>query len=306
MKKQLLTLLTTASILFLTGCADPQTAGNDATDIVDTTQGESITESQSQDAGTTETADTDLETDTETSAEIAEPTTEQSMEEWLTEIGKQGTICMAVWNDTTSTKHIIENEETYERQDGDRFFMCTPSKVKENLSDSTIGHKLNKPSDNYLEVTLDDFLGEATICFDVICLDGEQGHIQFDLTYSGTTTSNPTTDAPYLPGLYWTMDLGLATPTIVVYNDTTNFKQILDEGATYQFCQGDELAVYLPDNYIYDSTNMGNDNLTLIVNVVWIDWTGVDLGNEFTFEFNAQNTDTLEKFTTQVTLLPIQ
>lgn len=300
MKKQLLTLLTTTSFILLIGCADNASTVKNTVDTVETAQTESTVESQETEFESMEDADM------ENTEEATEPITEQTMEEWLTETGKQETICMAVWNDANSTKHIIENEETYERQEGDRFFICTPSCFENGHSTVVINYEFGKPTDNYLEVILGGFKGTEDIFYEVNCSNGEQGTIHFSLVSSGTAiTSSETVDAS-LPGLQWTMKLGLDTPKIVVYNDTTGFKQILDEGATYQMCEGDELAIYLPENYTYVSTNMGEDNLSLIVNVVWMNWTGVDLGNGFTFEAIAQNTDTSEQFVTHATLLPIQ
>lgn len=246
------------------------------------------------------------EVEVESTEEVEdEPVAEQTMEEWLTEIGSKGTICMAVWNDKNSTKHIIENDETYERQDDDKFFICMPSKFKECNCIVVIGNEFGKPTDNYLEVTFESFSGEEDITYEVICSGGEEGKIHFTLVSSGTAVAPSTTVDEDIPGFYWAGDLGYDTSKIVVWNDAKGFKQVLDEGATYQLCEGDELAVYLPENYTYNSSNI-EGNLSLVINLILVDVNELEIGDKLDFEITTCNTETSETITSHVTLLPIQ
>jgi len=275
-------------------------SATDDSDVMESDQSadgisESEADGESEDMSETENTETDTE----------ELEAEQTMEEWLTEVGSEGTICMAVWNELDSTKHIIENDTTYERQEGDRFFICTPSKFKEGHSRVAMDYKFVRPYDNYLEVTYPGFSGEEDITHEITCSGGEEGKIHFTLASSGTQISSSTTDNTDIPGFYWAGDLGYDTSKIVVWNDAKSFKQVLDEGATYQLCEGDELAVYLPENYIYNSSNI-EGNLSLVINLLLIDVQELEIGEKLDVEITTSNTETSELVTNRVTLLPIQ
>ena len=292
-KKYLIVLALTAMTLTLSGCgnqADNSPANTVSTEIaatesVETTPDVEATEDVSV-AATPEAAETTEE----------EPAPEETMENWLTEVGKQGTICMAVWNDANSTKHIIENDETYEMQEGDRFFICTPSKLKKSSLTMRFKHEYGKPSDNYVEIKFPLVTPKEDIACDITCSNGEQGSTNFTLTCSIPDK---------LMGLHWANELGYDTPKMVVWNDTTGFKQELESPATYQLCVDDQLAIYSPEEYYIDSKNY-QGNHTILSHVAFIDWTQIDLGEAFDLEITMRHFETLEPITFHVTLLPVQ
>lgn len=246
-------------------------------------------------------AEPEPEVEVETTEEVVEePVTEQTMEEWLTEIGSQGTICMAVWNDVNSTKHIIENDETYELQNGDRFFICTPSKIKKNTWTMRIKKENGERVDNYMEVVFQGLTDKEDITCETTCAGGEQGIIHFTLLCSGTS------DSDKMLGLHWATKLGYDVSKMVVWNDTTGLKQELEEGATYQLCEGDQLALYIADEYFVDSKNIETSNTKTTANILFIYWEQIELGDKFDLEITTRHVETLEAVTSHVTLLPVQ
>lgn len=295
-RKYLIVLALTAMTLTLSGCsnqADNSPANTASTEIAATESGETNPDAEA----TEEVSVAETPEATETIEE--EPAPEETMEDWLTEVGKQGTICMAVWNDANSTKHIIGNDETYEMQEGDRFFICTPSIMQKNTDTSRLKKKYGKPCDNYVEITYENFSMEVDISYELICSGGEQGAIAFTLKGIPNSTNEG------IDGSYWARELGYDTPKMVVWNDTTGFKQELENPATYQLCEDDQLALYLPEEYFIDSKNY-KGNLSILPHVAYIDWTQIDLGESFDLEITTRNVDTLEAITFNVTLLPVQ
>lgn len=59
---------------------------------------------------------------------------------------------------------------------------------------------------------------------------------------------------------------------MVVWNDTTGVKQELDEGATHKLCQGDELALYMPDNYLFNDAKIDGTHIDRGYNIAIINW----------------------------------
>lgn len=120
------------------------------------TQTETITEESSQQESEVEQVEEESEQLVEESVEEPVVETEEkvaveTMEERLTNLGLQG-ICVVVWNDSNEEEHVIEEGETYQKVDGDRFFICTPSHRTKVNSSSTSGIELGKPTDNYCEI----------------------------------------------------------------------------------------------------------------------------------------------------------
>lgn len=144
---------------------------------------------------TEEVQQPEVETDTEieeglteeVQQPVEEPKTEENMEEWLTEVGSQGTICLVVWNDSNSTKHIIEKGERYNKNDGDRFFVCSPSRVCETDYITASEFNLGRPFENYCEVTFGEYSGEDEIYLEFKCEAGEEAIIEFTMINSAET-----------------------------------------------------------------------------------------------------------------------
>lgn len=247
----------------------------------------------------------EVETEVEVEATgevVEEPETEQTMEEWLTELGSQG-ICLAVWNDSNGTKRLMIEGEEYVKENGDRFFACAPSLIsKLNIlsnNDSTIA----RLSENCIEILFDDSEEDNKITMTITCKDGGEFTINFVIMAVETSTS---TEKAEISGFEWAEALGYDSPKMVVWNDTTGIRKELEEGETYQLCEDDRVGLYMPDNYRFDSANVEKDNMTIGANVVVLWWQDIELGNEFNYEITIYNPNTSDKITSHVTLLPVR
>lgn len=98
------------------------------------------------------------------------------MEEKLIELGKQG-ISVVVWNDNTNEEHVIDDGESYERQEGDRFFICSPSMLI-NISHN-IGIEMGQSSDNYCEFFIGKLTEYTNVEMKFGCKNGEEAQIVF-------------------------------------------------------------------------------------------------------------------------------
>ncbi len=290
-------------VVLFTGCG---TAGSDAEQSVNSTEvmqkaveetGDTLAEAIGETKGENELVEAEL------MEEVQEPEievgVEKTMEEWLTEAGKQGTICMAVWNDANSTKHVIEEGERYQKEIGDRFFVCSPSRVLEAEYITASEFKLKKPFENYCEVMFGEHEGEDDISLIFKCETGEEAEVNFVMICDGETITSE-------PGFEWARGLGYETPKTVVWNDTTGFKQELNNGETYQLCEGDMFALFVPDNYLYFNSNIEQNKISLAFNIALINWEELDLSDGFDFEITFRHNETSEEITSHVTLLPMQ
>lgn len=224
--------------------------------------------------------------------ETEEEVAVETMEERLTTLGLQG-ICVVVWNDSNEEEHVIEEGETYERVDGDRFFICTPSLVKgiDSLSDSN--YSLGSPTENYFEVTFDEFDKKNEIEMKINCKNGEEASFNFSIM------------PPQMElGSDWAKALGYEEPKIVVWNDTTGLRKELEEGETYQLSKDDQVAMYTPESYIYDTSNAEQGNVIAVEKIAVLRWNLLDLGEKFDFEISAMHVETYDTITLHVTLLP--
>lgn len=120
---------------------------------------------------------TELE-DVPEESQVQESSGEAEMEAWLNELGKQG-ISLAVWNETNGTKHVIETSEAYVLEEGDRFFVTTPSKIH------SIGtffqyekdwYHLEKPQEYYMEISFKEQI-QSVVEFEIECSGGQRGII---------------------------------------------------------------------------------------------------------------------------------
>lgn len=105
-------------------------------------------------------------------------TEENEMENWLVEVAQQG-ISLVAWNEINNKKHIFEENETYQAVDGDRFFICTPSSLHSVSMYPSDTVNLQKPNDNYCEISLMDNIAYAFEDLEVECENGEQGTLKF-------------------------------------------------------------------------------------------------------------------------------
>ena len=281
-KKKIAIICCVSMLAFLcAGC------GKKETTQPETNQVEETVEEQTE----AETEKVEEEVVEETQAEEVDP-----MEEWLTNLGLQG-VYVAVWNDSNSTQHIMEEGEMYTKNEGDRFFICTPSFMTEINSSTNNGIEFETSTrENYCEIFFNDSDRDNDIQLAITCKNGETGNISFSL-------SAPTKEVEET-GYEWAKSLGYDEPKMVVWNDTTGLRKELEEGETYQLCEGDEVALYMTANYLFDSANVDESLVARGINVAVLSWKKIELGDKFDFEITIYHTETYDTITLHVTLLP--
>lgn len=181
-KALVLTIVCAMLLAYMSGCGEKQAADVSET-MVKATGAEEKT------AEKVETNEADVE-------ESAEQTTEdffkEMVEPWLIETGKQG-IAMAVWNEVDNMMYVIGEGEDYTRKEGDRFFLCTPSKLHEFGSHSSIDSEtfcsvqVEKLENNYCEfIFAKSEVGVNELSIEEIsCVNNETGKICFNLVEDG-------------------------------------------------------------------------------------------------------------------------
>lgn len=219
-----------------------------------------------------------------------------TMEQRLTELGLQG-ICVVVWNDVRGEEHIITEGESYKKVEGDRFFICTPSSMTELNSSTARGTEFGESSDNYREIIFNEYEEDInTVEFSITCQNGEQGEINFFVEDSMKEDQQT--------GIDWVMSLGYDSPKMVVYNDTTGLRKELEEGDEYQLSEGDIVAMYTPDYWYFESTNITEAKIIEGINATVFDWKELTLDDNLSLEMSVWDTTTDNIVTLHVTLLP--
>ncbi len=279
------------TIFLLSGC----NRGSGEEKIQEETQetaelNESVNDAENQDEA--EAAEKSGEPDAENTEEESGTAEEKTMEARLTELGLAG-ICLVVWNDTTATEKIIQNGDSYEKQEGDRFFICTPSMMIDISSNAVKMEELKPPFDNYCEIFLMDFQEDEDVEMNVGCENGEEGSINFCMLKPDVQS-----------GMEWVKSLGYDEPKMVVWNDTTGLRKELEEGEEYQLNTDDIVVMYVPDDYIFDNTNIGQENITKVPNIAFVEFDKYPVNDILNLEMSAMHTETFDIITLHVTLLP--
>ncbi len=279
------------TIFLLSGC----NRGSGEEKIQEETQetaelNESVNDAENQDEA--EAAEKSGEPDAENTEEESGTAEEKTMEARLTELGLAG-ICLVVWNDTTATEKIIQNGDSYEKQEGDRFFICTPSMMIDISSNAVKMEELKPPFDNYCEIFLMDFQEDEDVEMNVGCENGEEGSINFCMLKPDVQS-----------GMEWVQSLGYDEPKMVVWNDTTGLRKELEEGEEYQLAEGDEVAMYVPDTYIFYGSNTDMEDVLTLECVARLRLDYIDLGDKFNLEMSAMHAETYDIVPLHVTLLP--
>lgn len=238
---------------------------------------------------------TEAETIVEIEESVVEEKEENTLEKRLTELGLEG-ICVVVWNESTETEHIIAEGENYSKNEGDRFFICTPSFMIGINSETNNGDELGMPTENYCEISFNESEEPNKVLLEISCENGEQAKIQFCLQDDMKEEQQT--------GIDWVMSLGYDSPKMVVYNDTTGLRKELEEGEEYQLSEGDVVAMYKPDHWYFESTNITDAKIEHGVNIIIFDWRNLTLSDKLDVEISVWDTTTDSIVALHVTLLP--
>lgn len=229
------------------------------------------------------------------------PAIEQTMEEWLNEMGAQG-ICLALWNESTGTKRLMMEGEEYTKVEGDRIFLCAPSLITKFRVASVNGIEPERLSENCVEIIFADNKDDDKITVKIITEESE-----FEINYVLKANENyVATQETQLPGFEWAKKLGYNHPQLVVWNDTTGTKMELEDGATYQLNEGDTVALYKCDHYFLYDANIKMSHIISGNELEILNMKEIEVGDKLELEMTVSHVETFEEITFHITLLPIQ
>lgn len=217
------------------------------------------------DAKETVQADVEETIQEEAKEEVVESTEEvetfQSAGEWAHSVDRAEPK-MTIWNEITKEGIILENEQKYVLKEGDLLVICT----KEEGSGLSIHSALAKSeykvrsSSGYTQFIFNEAFIEETLFEIDITIAGVE--YPFSVTFipeNATSTASDsetsqTTQTTELSGEAWVNTLEYDEPKLVVWNDETGTKEVIEQGGKYNMTQGDTLGIYCPEGYFLYNT----------------------------------------------------
>ena len=189
---------------------------------------------------------TTLESVQEETTENEEVTGPQNVAEWSLLLDRT-VPKLTIWNDISKEGTILENGQKVVLKDGDLLVVCmneeesyieinSPIKSNEFRSYGTANYKIFEFYKEFSEEFSFEFL---------MTIDGVDYSFNVTLVSEGVSLSEDD-----ISGKDWAFTLEFDEPKLIVWNDETGTKEVVDEGGKYQMQTGDVLGVYSGDKLI--------------------------------------------------------
>lgn len=158
---------------------------------------------------------------------------------------------LTIWNDISKEGTILENGQKVVLKDGDLLAVCmneeesyieinSPIKSNEFRSYGTANYKIFE----FYKKFSDEFNFEF-----LMTIDGVDYSFNVILISESVSLSEEKSEDD-ISGKEWAFTLEFDEPKLIVWNDETGTKEVVDEGGTYQMQTGDVLGVYSGDKLI--------------------------------------------------------
>lgn len=164
---------------------------------------------------------------------------------------------LGIWNEITKQVYLLENEGKYVVKEGDRLVLFASYKEKMSvLSDIPCINKVSGTT-IYDEYEFTEYPMEPTVLDFAPRIDG------VDYELSITVVSEQAGESAFLPedgeneevtetGEEWANTLSFEEPKLLVWNDETGTREVIDSNGEYTLKDGDGIALYTPEKYEFD------------------------------------------------------
>ena len=193
----------------------------------------------------------------ETVEEVVESTEEvagpQSVAQWAKTFDTEEPQ-LTIWNDITKEGTIVENGQRCILKDGDVLVVCM-QETESNMEYLSPVKCESYGSERYKVLEFTQEFSEDTLYEFIITVAGVEYPFSVTLisenaasTVSDSETAE-TTQTTEVSGKEWVSSLEYAEPKLVVWNDETGTKEVIELGGKYVMQQGDILGMYCPEDY---------------------------------------------------------
>ena len=194
---------------------------------------------------------TQVETVVEEVESTKEVETFQSVKEWAKSVERTEPK-MTIWNEGTKEGIILDNEQKYVLKEGDLLVFCT-KEMNSGMSihaDLSLEDFKSSGSDNYVKFKFNKVFSEETLFKVEITVAGTEYTFSVTLISEGVEDKGVETNGEEnLIGRDWAATLEYDEPKLIVWNDETNTKEVIDNGGSYQMQSGDMLGIYHSEKY---------------------------------------------------------
>ena len=159
---------------------------------------------------------------------------------------------MTIWNEITKEGIILENEQKYSLKEGDQLVICTKEKNSglSIHSDLSLSEFESRSSTSYTQFIFNKVFLEETLFEVVMTVAGTEYTFSVTLISEGAEDNGVETNTEdNLIGKEWAATLEYDEPKLIVWNDETNTKEVIDNGGSYQMQSGDMLGIYHSEKY---------------------------------------------------------
>lgn len=175
----------------------------------------------------------------------------QSLGEWVKSVNATEPK-LTIWNDMTKEGIILENGQKHILRAEDTLVVCmneeesglvidTPMSSKDFSSYGTSYYKIFEFNKEFLEETLFGF---------TMTISGKDySFIVTLISENAIATAAEVSESTEVSGKDWASSLNYEEPKLLVWNDETGTKEVIENGGKYVMQQGDVLGVYHPAEY---------------------------------------------------------
>lgn len=177
--------------------------------------------------------------------------------DWAMTVDKT-TPVMTIWNSITKEGQVLENGQKYFVQEGDYLVLCYNAKERTEINlhfpelEKRYTTNLHREFE-FVKIPTEEQLWQI----DPI-IDGKKYDLSVIIT-SEEAVSNTSDNSSGLEktievsGFEWARSLVLEEPKLLVWNDETGLKKVIENGERYEIQEGDVIAGCKPSNHmIYD------------------------------------------------------
>ncbi len=186
---------------------------------------------------------------------ISEPEvkTYETVDDWVKTVDKTEPK-LTIWNSISKQGIILENEQNYVVKEGDQIVLCYIKNERIGFPNESPMLKIGSKSFDYfafefIEEPMEPTLLEINPRIDgvdyalsVNVVSEKVGEIAFEIEKEKKEAS----------GKNWANTLSFDEPKLLIWNDETGTREIIDENGEYALEEGDTVAAYTPENYEFD------------------------------------------------------
>lgn len=304
MKKRYVFILAGAMVLSFGLCA---CAGSNSDTVVMGTMLETEVEKSVTDAGeetVTEVVESEeVVLDIEETIVETEMFTYETSLEWAKKI-KTELPQLSIWNTETKQGILLENGQEYNIKQGDNLVLC--GNFEGSVHTDIEGIKLNKVISTSIHQEY-EFVDISMAVYSLnIHIKVNEEEYELGLLLRGEDTvdsASASTLEDTLSGKEWAATLEYDEPKLIVWNDETGTKEVIDNGGEYQMQEGDVLGLYHGADYrpfttepyefcegfvmgmnftIMEGCNLPEESQTIDLG---IEFSDVETGDFFTYYF---------------------